>query len=80
MSQYSELKQALQPHLDWHGARVSFLALFLIALVKVKTDTLSDISLGFGIRALAESSYKRLQRFFRSFEIDYDTIAKIVVN
>ncbi len=29
MNQYSALKQALQPHLGWHGARISFLALFL---------------------------------------------------
>jgi hypothetical protein len=28
VNQYSALKQALQPHLGWHGARISFLALF----------------------------------------------------
>lgn len=79
MYQYSALKQALQPHLKWHGARISFLALFLLALIKVKTVNLSDLAVGFGGKALKESNYKRLQRFFRGFELDYSEIAKIVV-
>jgi len=79
MNQYSALKQALQPHLGWHGARISFLALFLLALIKVKTVNLSELAVGFGGKALKESNYKRLQRFFRNFELDYSEIAKIVV-
>jgi hypothetical protein len=78
MNQYSELKEALKPHLGWHGARLSFLALFLLALIKVKTVNLSEIALGFGGKARKESNYKRLQRFFRGFELDYSEIAKIV--
>jgi uncharacterized membrane protein len=34
---------------------------------------------GFGGKALKESNYKRLQRFFRNFKLDYFEIAKIVV-
>jgi hypothetical protein len=67
MSQYSELKQVLQAHLNWHGARISFLALFLLALLKVETVNLKELGLGFGVRALPESSYKRLQQFFSGF-------------
>lgn len=79
MSQYSELKRALQPHLNWHGARVSFLALFLLALLKVKTVNLSELALGFDGPAQPASKYKRLQRFFRHFDLDYKLIAKLVV-
>jgi hypothetical protein len=79
MSQYSELRKALQPHLGWNKARVSFLALFLLALLKVKTVNLSELSLGFGGLALPASNYKRLQRFFRGFDLDYAVIAKAVV-
>jgi len=79
MSYYNELKQALQEDLGWHGARVSFLALFLLALVKVKTVNLSEIAEGFGGKALPSSSYKRLQRFFRHYKLDYDTVAQTVV-
>ncbi len=80
MSNYSELRKSLQAHLPWHKARLSFLALFLLALIKVKTVKLSELALGFGGFALSESNYKRLQRFFRGFDIDYHEIAQVVVN
>jgi hypothetical protein len=79
MSQYSELKRVLQGQLNWHGARLSFLALFLLALLKVKTVNLSELCLGFSGKALPASSYKRLQRFFREFELDYAQLATLVV-
>lgn len=79
MNQYSALKQALKPHLGWHGARLSFLALFLLALLKVKTVNLKELALGFEGLALVDSHYKRLQRFFSDFEIDYPQITRIVV-
>lgn len=34
---------------------------------------------GFRSSAKTDSSYKRLQRFFRNFELDYTVIAKVVV-
>jgi hypothetical protein len=80
MHQYSELKKALQPHLNWHGARLSFLALFLLALLKVKQVNLSELAIGFSGLAQSESNYKRLQRFFRGFDLDYSAIARTVAN
>jgi hypothetical protein len=80
MNQYSALKQALKPHLGWHGARLSFLALFLLALLKVKTVNLKELALGFEGSALTDSHYKRLQRFFANFKVDYIEIAHIVVS
>ncbi|HEY9826731.1 MAG TPA: IS4 family transposase [Stenomitos sp.] len=80
MSQYSDLKRALQQHLDWHGARISFLALFLLALLKVKTVNMSQLCLGFESTVLPESSYKRLQRFFSGFELDYTQLATLMVS
>lgn len=80
MNQYNELKQVLQVQLPWHGARLSFLAMFLLALLKVKTVNLSELCLGFGGRALPASSYKRLQRFFRSFNLDPAQLAHLVVS
>ena len=79
MNQINLLRQALKPHLRWHGARLSFLALFLIALLRVKTVNLAEIATGFRTDAQTESSYKRLQRFFRDFDLDYAVIARVVV-
>jgi Transposase DDE domain len=80
MNQVTLLQKTLQPHLGWHGARVSFLALFLIALFRVKTVNFAELATGFLGTAQPESSYKRLQRFFKEFEIDYARIARLVAH
>jgi hypothetical protein len=79
MNNINLLRNSLKPHLKWHGARLSFLALFLISLFRVKTVNLVDLSVGFKGKAKAESNYKRLQRFLREFDLDYYTIAKLVI-
>lgn len=79
MNQIILLRQTLKPLLGWHGARLNFLALFLIALLRVKTINLVELSTGFRSKAKAESSYQRLQRFFRNFDLDYPVIAKAIV-
>ena len=79
MDQLTLLRQTLRPHLHWHGARLSFVALFLIALFRVKTVNLSELATGFSGVAHQDSHYKRLQRFFRHFEVDYYDWAQMVV-
>ena len=74
-----ELKAVLAEHLPWHGARITFLAHFLLALFKVRSVNLAELATGFGGQALVDSHYKRLQRFFRSFEIDPDLWARLLV-
>lgn len=71
MNQINLLKETLKPHLGWHGARLNFLALFLIALLRVKTVNMAELATGFRNNALNESNYKRMQRFFRNFNLDY---------
>ncbi len=39
MHQVTLLRDALRPHLAWHGARLSFLAAFLIALLRAQGVT-----------------------------------------
>jgi hypothetical protein len=41
MNQINLIRKTLQPHLSWHGARITFLALFLVALVRVRTVNFS---------------------------------------
>ena len=79
MNQVTLLRDALRPHLAWHGARVSFVAAFLIALLRVKTVNFSELATGFSGNAQTDSHYKRLQRFFRHYEMDYAEIARAVV-
>ena len=41
-----ELKSVLAEHLPWHGARLSFLAHFLLALIKVRSVNLAELAIG----------------------------------
>ncbi|BAU63310.1 IS4 family transposase [Stanieria sp. NIES-3757] len=79
MNQIILLRRTLKPLLGWHGARLNFLALFLIALLRVKTINLAELATGFRSNAKTESNYKRLQRFFRNFDLDYVVLAKAIV-
>lgn len=78
MNQVTLIRKTLQPHLGWHGARVTFLSLFLIALFRVKTVNLTELATAFMGKAKLASNYKRLQRFFGEFELNYYTIAHLV--
>jgi hypothetical protein len=53
--------------------------MFLIALFRVKTVNLTQLATGFVGQAQTDSNYKRLQRFFRNFELNYYEIAKVIV-
>jgi hypothetical protein len=43
-----ELKAVLAEHLPWQGARISFLAHFLLALFKVRSVNLAELALSTG--------------------------------
>jgi len=75
VSHITELKDVLGGLLSWHGTRLNFLAMFLIALLKVKTVNLAEIATALNPQAKVSSNYRRLQRFFADFELDYSTFA-----
>jgi hypothetical protein len=47
MNQVTLMCKTLQPHLGWHGARITFLALFLIAVFRVKPVNLAQLATAF---------------------------------
>jgi len=79
MKQINLLRQTLKPLLGWHGARLNFLALFLVSLLRVKTINLTELATGFRHTAQPRSNYKRLQRFFKNYQLDYSLLAKAIV-
>jgi hypothetical protein len=44
MNEISRIQSALRPHLKWHGARLNFLALFLVALFRIETVNLDKLA------------------------------------
>ncbi len=78
MDKISELASILSDSLNWNKARLDCFVRMLLALFAVRTVNLSEIAVGFASKAQVTSRYKRLQRFFRLFQIDYSLIAKLV--
>lgn len=79
MKDIRSLEQTLTPHLPWNKARVKFVAAFILALVTAKTVNLVELACVFAGKAKQDSKYKKLQRFFRDFEIPYADIADFVI-
>jgi len=73
------LERTLGENVTWNKARINFLAKFIIALVQVKTVSLVQISSVMSGRALADSHYKRCQRFLRHFDLPFAEVAQLVI-
>lgn len=79
MHQINLIRRELRQYLPWHGARLTFLALFLIALFRAKTVTLSELASVFANGREIESNRKRIYRFFRHFSFSESVVTKAVM-
>jgi hypothetical protein len=68
----------LQTYLSWHKARIKFLELLIISLIRTRTVSYSINSVSLNDRVSC-SNLRRIQRFFADFVIDFDLIAKILM-
>jgi len=59
-------------------ARVKLMSLFILALCKVQTVNYERLALGFDTSVEKDSNLRRIQRFFASYMLDHDVIAKLV--
>lgn len=75
----SLLERTLAENLSWNRARIKFLSQFLIALFAARTVNLAHIAVFFGGRAKEDSSYKRIRRFLRFFEIAEAELVALIV-
>ncbi|MFC3909875.1 IS4 family transposase [Legionella dresdenensis] len=78
MGKINELKRILGENLVWNKARLDCFVRMLVALFVVRTVNLSEIAVAFCSKAEKESRYKRLQRFFGQFNLDYTLIARLI--
>ena len=79
MNPVTALQNKLSVHLDWNKARCEFIAQFVLGLIKLRTSSLYRLRVAFVRDATPASSYKRIQRFFRSYSLDYSAIARLIV-
>jgi hypothetical protein len=73
------LEQKLAANLDWHGARIKFLARFLTALITTRTVNLAEIASVFAGVAQPASHYERCRRFLKDFDLPYAELAQFIV-
>lgn len=69
MAELAPLIAILSVSLNWHGARITFAAQFLVALIRVRTVNLTEIAVAFCGPAKPDSHYRRIQRFFKDFPL-----------
>lgn len=69
MSELSPLNKILKTHLNWHQARIDLAANFILALIRVGSVNLAEIATAFSGRSQVSSNYRRLQRFFKDFDL-----------
>lgn len=79
MTERYPLINLLHASLDWNRARMTFLAQFIVAVIRVRTVNLSEIATAFCGSAKPASHYRRIQRFFKDFTVTRAQIAARVV-
>ena len=79
MAELSPLITILTTTFSWHGARITFMAQFLVALVRVITVNFTQIATAFCGTAQSDSNYRRIQRFFQDFSLPRAQVAAAVV-
>jgi hypothetical protein len=72
------LRTLLGTHLNWHGARLDFLARFILAVLRVRSVNLARLAPVRSSRAKTGPNDVRLQRVMRAFTLDQAGIARMV--
>lgn len=75
MKDISGLVRSLNVNLKWNKARASCFIKMLVALITVNTVNLKEVALAFTSHASVDSRYRRIQRFFALFMMDFRQIA-----
>lgn len=79
MHNSKELRRKIQAHLPMHGARINFMARFVMAVIVVRGVTLSTVASALNPKVLPESNEKRVKRFFSEVELEGKSFAKLIL-
>lgn len=80
MKEFSELTDIVTQNFKWHKARKDTLILLLCAILVRQTANLSKLAEYFpDAKAVKDSSYQQIYRFFREVEFNYCLIAQVIM-
>lgn len=75
-----QLIKIIQVQLNASYLRSEFIATFLTSLIKSKSVNLSDIAGLFRVTNKFESNYRRIQRFFQEYMMDFVKIGRMLIS
>jgi hypothetical protein len=75
---FNKLRATLQANFQWNKSRVSFLTSFVTLMILTASIKLNRISLLMS-GAKSDSNYRKIQRFFKLFEMDYEEYSRFVI-
>lgn len=79
-SNLKQLIKIIQVQLNTNNCRSEFIARFLTSLIKSRSVNLADISSVFNITNKFESNYRRIQRFFEQYMMNFTMIGKMLIS
>lgn len=79
MHNSKDLQRKIQVHLPMHGARINFMARFVMAVIVVRGVTLSTVASALNPKVLPESNEKRVKRFFNEVELEGKSFATLIL-
>jgi len=79
MTKCNELKEKIQVYLPHHGARLNFMARFVMSVIVVRSVTLSRVASVLNASVLIESNEKRIKRFFSEVSFESEPFAKLIL-
>lgn len=80
MEKHNKIQNLIQHHFKCDERRKKFIALFIVSLIRARTICLSNLSILFNPKVHTESNYRRIQRFFQDFEMDFSQIGQLVIS
>ncbi len=76
---FNKLSSTLQLYFQWKNSYLQLLISFIPALIVSATVNLSRISALMNLQIKRESRYRRLQNFFKNFEMDMEEYANFIM-
>ena len=80
MKHINKIQKILQLYFKCDKRRLQFISSFVVSLVRARTIALSNLSVIFNPGVKSESNYRRMQRFFEDYMMDYSEVSKLVIS
>ena len=75
-----ELQTVMQGYFHWHKARLTFIAAFMLSLIKLRSVNFTKLANALNGTVKQKSNYRRIQRFFAHFDLPCDLVVRLILH